>query len=156
MDDNKQNFLFYNSWWDIIHEEYKDENERKELIYAICKYGRTGEKTYPLEKMFLKQAYIQIELAKEKHEKRVEAGRRGGKAGTGDNKKRLGNKNASKTQANVNDNDNDNVKDNVNISLSYKYDNENNAPIGIGSLKDPAKALTTKEQLRLWSEQNGV
>lgn len=107
-------FVFYKSWLEIIEGNYaNDIGKQRELIHNIILYGIKGEQHDDVERMFLQQAFKQIDSAQEKHNRRVEAGRKGGKSGTGNAKKRYGNKNASKTQANdnvnVNDNDNDNV-----------------------------------------------
>lgn len=112
------NFVFYKSWLDIIESNYPDDNEtQKELIRNIVLYGIKGEKNISTEKMFLQQAFAQIDSAKSKHDKRVEAGRNGGKKSKGGGAP-FGNQNAkqkttSKQQANDNVNVNDNVNDNV-------------------------------------------
>lgn len=111
------NFLFYKSWWDIIKRHIADESKQNEMLRAIVQYGIDGTREFPSEIMFLEQTYVQIDSAKSKHDKRVEAGRRGGKAGVGKAKARYGNKNASKTQPNENENENDNENVNENIIL---------------------------------------
>lgn len=113
-------FVFYKSWLEIIESNYaNDIGKQRELIHNIILYGIKGEQHDDIERMFLQQAFKQIDSAQEKHNRRVEAGRKGGKSGTGNAKKRYGNKNASKTQANdnVNDNVNVNVNDNDNVNL---------------------------------------
>lgn len=115
-------FVFYKSWWDAIEEVHDGDDKTKQDLYiAIIKYGITGVKTFPCEKMFLMQTYAQIDAAKKKHSDRVNAGRVGGSSGLGASKARQGNKNASKrkqTQANdnVNGNVNENANDNVNVN----------------------------------------
>ena len=111
-------FVFYKSWLEIIESNYaNDIGKQRELIHNIILYGIKGEQHDDIERMFLQQAFKQIDSAQEKHNRRVEAGRKGGKSGTGNAKKRYGNKNASKTQANDNVNDNVNVNDNDNVNL---------------------------------------
>ena len=98
MDDNerKENFIFYYSWYEIITSEYEDNIIQNKLFRAILQYGITGEKTYPAEKLFLRQVYCQIDSAQEKWDAlrkvRSEAGRKGGLKGKGGAPK--GNKNA--------------------------------------------------------------
>jgi len=116
----RETFVFYKSWVDNIEENHGDDRDTKIALYlAIIKYGITGEKTFPAEKMFLQQTYSEIDFAQAAHDARVEAGRKGGQTGKGASKARPGNKNASKrkqTQPNVNVNDNDNVNGNVNVN----------------------------------------
>ena len=137
-DNDNMNFVFYKSWFDIITEQVQDRAKQNELFRAIIEHGITGAAEFPSEVMFLKQAYVQIDSAKAKHQKRVEAGRKGGKAGRGKAKARYGNKNASKTQPN--DNDNDNV--NTNDSLSFVIiDNNPSGPLPDGSPSDYREKL---------------
>ena len=140
-------FVFYSSWLDIIESNYPDDiGKQNEIIRNIILYGIRGERNDRTEKMFMQQAFAQIDLAQKKHEKRVEAGRRGGQNGKGDAKKRYGNKNASKTQANdnVNDNDNDNV---INI-----IDNVNStAPTGSA----PLQAAQPSVPWGVYRDENG-
>ena len=113
-------FVFYSSWLEIIENNYADDiDKQRELIHNIILYGIKGERRDNVERMFMQQTYAQIDSAQSKHNKRVEAGRKGGKTGYGAAKARYGNKNASKTQANdnVNDNVNVNVNDNDNVNL---------------------------------------
>lgn len=112
-----KSFIFYESWWNNIEEVYDGKDEIKcDLYMAILRYGVTGEKTFPVERLFLQQLFSQIDAAQDKRQKRSEAGRKGGQNGTGKAKARYGNKNASKTQANENVNDNDNANANVNVN----------------------------------------
>lgn len=111
-------FVFYSSWLEIIENNYADDiDKQRELIHNIILYGIKGERRDNVERMFMQQTYAQIDSAQSKHNKRVEAGRKGGKTGYGASKARYGNKNASKTQANDNVNDNVNVNDNDNVNL---------------------------------------
>ena len=111
-------FVFYSSWLEIIENNYADNiAKQRELIHNIILYGIKGERRDNVERMFMQQTYAQIDSAQSKHNKRVEAGRKGGKTGYGAAKARYGNKNASKTQANDNVNDNVNVNDNDNVNL---------------------------------------
>lgn len=111
-------FVFYSSWLEIIENNYADDiDKQRELIHNIILYGIKGERRDNVERMFMQQTYAQIDSAQSKHNKRVEAGRKGGKTGYGPAKARYGNKNASKTQANDNVNDNVNVNDNDNVNL---------------------------------------
>lgn len=111
-------FVFYSSWLEIIENNYADDiGKQRELIHNIILYGIKGERRDNVERMFMQQTYAQIDSAQSKHNKRVEAGRKGGKTGYGAAKARYGNKNASKTQANDNVNDNVNVNDNDNVNL---------------------------------------
>lgn len=111
-------FVFYSSWLEIIENNYADDiDKQRELIHNIILYGIKGERRDNVERMFMQQTYAQIDSAQSKHNKRVEAGRKGGKTGYGAAKARYGNKNASKTQANDNVNDNVNVNDNDNVNL---------------------------------------
>lgn len=113
-------FVFYSSWLEIIENNYADDiDKQRELIHNIILYGIKGERNDSIERMFVQQAFAQIDSAQEKHNRRVEAGRKGGKSGVGNAKRRYGNKNASKTQANDNVNDNVNVNDNDNVNLHY-------------------------------------
>lgn len=106
-------FVFYSSWLEIIENNYADDiDKQRELIHNIIIYGIKGERRDNVERMFIQQTYAQIDSAQSKHNKRVEAGRKGGKSGYGTTKARYGNKNASKTQANDNVNKNDNENDN--------------------------------------------
>ena len=113
-------FVFYGSWLEIIENNYPDDiTKQRELMHNIILYGIRGEANLSIEKMFMQQAYAQIDSAQEKHQRRVEAGRKGGQKSKGGGAP-LGNQNAkrkttSKQQANVNDNDN--VNDNV-ISIN--------------------------------------
>ena len=110
-----KSFIFYESWWDNIEEVYDGRDEiKRDLYMAILRYGVTGKKTFPVERLFLQQLYSQIDAAQDKRKKRSEAGRKGGKSGTGEAKARYGNKNASKTQPNENDNVNVNGNENDN------------------------------------------
>ena len=120
-----KSFVFYESWWDNIEEVYEGRDEiKRDLYMAILRYGVTGKKTFPVERLFLQQLYSQIDVAQDKRKKRSEAGRKGGKNGTGESKARYGNKNASKTQANENVNVNVNVNEN---------DNDNNILTNVSS-----------------------
>lgn len=108
-------FLFYRSWIENIEEEYSDPETRQSLVYAIVKYGITGKKTYPAERMFLKQCYSNIDAMIAKHNKAVESGRKGGLA-----KGSL--KGASRVYE-ANENKNSNINENTN---SNDNSNENN------------------------------
>lgn len=109
----RDSFVFYSSWLEIIENNYADDIDRqRELLHNIILYGIKGEKCDSPERMFVQQVYAQIDSAQAKHDKRVEAGRKGGKTGSGTAKARYGNKNASKTQANDNVKVNENVNDN--------------------------------------------
>lgn len=95
-----ENFVFYASWLDIIMNNYADDtNMQKEIAFNILLYGIRGERNETVEKMFMQQVFAQIDSAKSKHEKRVEAGRAGGFAGKGISRNR-GNKNNSKNSKN--------------------------------------------------------
>lgn len=144
------NFVFYKSWLDIIESNYPDDIEiQKELIRNIVLYGIKGEKNISTEKMFLQQAFAQIDSAKSKHDKRVEAGRNGGKKSKGGGAP-FGNQNAkqkttSKQQANDNVNVNDNVNDNV-INI-----NNNNAP----NVCAPLNAAQPSVRWEVREDENG-
>lgn len=139
--DSQQNFVFYLSWMRIIDEEYKDEQVKKNLVYAIVRYGLFGEKKYPCERLFLKQAFAQIDSAKALWSARVEAGRKGGLKGKGGAPK--GNKNASKqkqTKANNsktkhNENDNENVNENTHSHDSHSS-NQSNESASLPTLEE--------------------
>lgn len=121
----RDSFVFYSSWLEIIENNYVDDiDKQRELIHNIILYGIKGERRDNVERMFMQQTYAQIDSAQSKHNKRVEAGRKGGKTGYGAAKARYGNKNASKTQAN------DNVNDNVNVNDNYQLTNINKASAG--------------------------
>lgn len=109
----RDSFVFYGSWLKIIESNYADDiNKQRELIHSIILYGIKDEVHDDVERMFLQQSFAQIDAAQKKHQKRVDAGRKGGASGSGKAKARYGNKNASKTQAN------DNVNDNVNLHIA--------------------------------------
>ena len=149
MDENKKSFLFYESWLRLIDEEYSDPKIRQELISAIVRYGVDGVKSFPCERMFLKQVFVQIDSAKEKWENLVsarrEAGKKGGRA-SGEVKARYGNKNASKTQANANKR-NHNENDNVNVN-DNDNDNDNSHSTNTSySSNDALVGSTTLEEL---------
>ena len=130
--DSKQNFVFYLSWMNVIDEEYEDEQIKKDLVYSIVRYGLLGEKQFPCERLFLKQAFAQIDSAKEIWSARVEAGRKGGLKGKGGAPR--GNQNASKqkqtkannTKTKHNENENENVNDNTHSHTphSSEYSND--------------------------------
>lgn len=116
--DNKEYFLFYKSWLDIIAKSIPDKDRQNRMLRAILEYGINSEKSYPEEKMFLEQVFAQIDYSKGKHEKAVESGRKGGQNGKGKTRN-AGNKNASKTKANnsktiANSNSNTNSNNNTN------------------------------------------
>lgn len=159
--DDKKSFLFYESWLRLIDEEYQDPKTRQELISAIVRYGVDGVKSFPCERMFLKQVFVQIDSAKEKWENLVsarrEAGKKGGKA-SGTVKARYGNKNASKTQANankrnhnenenVNVNDNDNDNDNSH-STNTSYSTNDIPPVGPTTLEELEASGVIKKRKR--------
>lgn len=159
--ESKKNFIFYESWLTNIDEEYKDEKTKQSLVYAIVRYGIDGKKTYPCERLFLKQVFAQIDSAKEKWENLVEArkkaGEKGGKAANGEAKARYGNKNASKTQANaskrkLNENDNVNVneKDNDN-NHSKNHSDSSNESLRLPTREElEARGVLKKEERREW------
>lgn len=132
------NFLFYKSWWDIINQHIPGRERQNELIRAIVQYGIDGTREFPEEIMFLEQAYKQIDSAKDKHDKRVQAGRKGGQKSKGGGAPK-GNQNAkkkttSKQQANENDNVNENENENDNIILT----NAHSSDITLGSMSSNA------------------
>lgn len=112
------NFVFYKSWLDIIEANYPDDAERqKELIYNIVIYGIKGIKNDSIEKMFTQQVFAQIDLAKSKHEKRVEAGRKGGQKSKGGGAP-VGNQNAkTKTTSKQQANNNSNIHNHKNMNI---------------------------------------
>ena len=116
-------FVFYRSFDEVISQIPEPETQLK-FYKAIVDYGLNDTTTdfpYPLNLLFI-QMCASISSAKVKHDKRVEAGRNGGKSGKGDAKKRYGNENASKrkqSQANASETQaNDNVNDNVNLHIT--------------------------------------
>lgn len=125
--DERKNMLFYASWYDIVQECVADDKDKLIIIDSLLRYGLKGEKVNINKdylKMFQKQAFAQIDSAQEKHNKRVEAGRKGGIAGKGTTRN-VGNVNAKKknnSETKANENENDNVNDNVN-------ENDNNSSL---------------------------
>ena len=119
-------FVFYISWLENIKAEYPDDiDTQNKLIRRIVDYGLLGIEDFSTERMFMRSTYAQIDSAQTKHQKRVEAGRKGGQNGKGvsrnhgnDNAKK---KNNSKTKANDNVNDNVNVNDNDNDNVNLHY-----------------------------------
>lgn len=117
-------FVFYRSFDEVISQIPEPETQLK-FYKAIVDYGLNDTTTdfpYPLNLLFI-QMCASISSAKAKHDKRVEAGRNGGKKSKGGGAPK-GNQNAkrkttSKQQANdnVNDNVNVNVNDNDNVNL---------------------------------------
>lgn len=112
------NFVFYKSWLDIIEANYPDDAEmQKELIYNIVIYGIKGIKNDSIEKMFTQQVFAQIDSAKSKHEKRVEAGRKGGQKSKGGGAP-VGNQNAkTKTTSKQQANNNSNIHNHKNMNI---------------------------------------
>lgn len=119
-------FVFYKSWLEIIESNYaNDIGKQRELMHNIILYGIKGEQHDDVERMFLQQAFKQIDSAQEKHNRRVEAGRKGGRISRGGGAPKGNKNNASgrnqhsgkrttsiqqaNDNVNVNDNDNDNV-----------------------------------------------
>lgn len=115
-------FVFYRSFDEVISQIPEPETQLK-FYKAIVDYGLNDTTTdfpYPLNLLFI-QMCASISSAKVKHDKRVEAGRNGGKKSKGGGAPK-GNQNAkrkttSKQQANDNVNDNVNVNDNDNVNL---------------------------------------
>lgn len=126
-------FVFYRSFDEVIAQIPEPETQLK-FYKAIVDYGLNDTTTdfpYPLNLLFI-QMCASISSAKVKHDKRVEAGRNGGKKSKGGGAPK-GNQNAkakttskqqattslslSKQQANDNVNDNVNVNDNDNVNL---------------------------------------
>ena len=115
-------FVFYRSFDEVISQIPEPETQLK-FYKAIVDYGLNDTTTdfpYPLSLLFI-QMCASISSAKVKHDKRVEAGRNGGKKSKGGGAPK-GNQNAkrkttSKQQANDNVNDNVNVNDNDNVNL---------------------------------------
>lgn len=148
---DKKNMLFYSSWLDIIEKAPGSDIDKYHLILSLLKKGLRDEEIptdIPLYSMFQEQAFAQIDSAQEKHERRVEAGRKGGQNGSGDSKRRLGNKNASKTQANENVNVNVNVNDNdkdINIIAS---------PIDLLEGQGSLKYQNAEDMLSEWRQVN--
>ena len=133
-----ETFIFYKSWYDLILEEYPDKADQDVLIRALVEYGISGVQTYPMEKMFLKQAYCQIDSAKSKWEDIRQKRSDAGKAGKGSSKARYGNQNATKRNK---------TQDNVNVHVNV---NENN-PSTLSSLKGKrGKVLTDEEAAELF------
>lgn len=127
-------FVFYRSFAENI-EKIPDADTQLKFYKAIVVFGLDDVKTnfeYPFDLLF-DQMCASISSAKAKHEKRVEAGKKGGKASKGGGAPK-GNKNAksknnkqttskqqakvSKQQANVNGNDN------VNGVITINMDND--------------------------------
>lgn len=120
-------FLFYRSFAEIIEQIPEAETQLK-FYKALVNYGLEGIKTefeYPFSLLF-EQMCASISSAQQKHEKRVEAGRKGGQASKGGGAPK-GNQNAkdknnkqttSKQQANNNSNINMNNNKNINIDIS--------------------------------------
>jgi len=152
MGEHRNSWVVYDSFNEVI-QMLPTQEERTQMLWALWKLGFENEidPELPLHmKMALTQMQASISGAKSRHDIAVENGRKGGKAGAGDSKRRYGNKNASKRNLNVNENDNANVNGNVNENVN------NTAHIGNGSIEEPTNALTTEEQIRLWEENNGI
>lgn len=159
MNDVNDSFVCYGSWWSNIHEIYGDEPDVCEkLIYAINKYGFTGEKTYPCEKMFLMQCYSQIDSAQKKWEdirqKRSEAGKKGGAP--------KGNQNAKKTSKNNQNNQElektskNNHSNSTSVSTSVSNSNNNSTSNNTSSV-DSLNAITSEveDDDDVWGEGYG-
>lgn len=161
------NFVFYKSWLDIIKSNYPDDiNTQSEIIRNIVLYGIDGERNEGTEKMFLQQVFIQIDAAKSKHDKRVLAGRNGGKASKGggapkgnQNAKNYGapsgNQNArkqttSKQQANAS-------KQQANNNINNNINNNNNIGIDIDTpaVCAPLKAAQPSVRWEVEQDENG-
>ena len=152
MDEIRDSFLMYRSWYELVLKYFSDDTVKQNAILrAIIDYGYTNKKSYPSEPMFLDQVYCQIDSATHKHDIRVEAGRRGGQAGTGEAKKRYRNKNASKTQANASKTQ---ANDNVNVNLN-ENDNDNNIIRNINiSNNDQLFSLSSYEEAQKQRDKN--
>lgn len=138
------NFIFYKSWLDVI-QKYRTVEEQKEIIYAIVQYGILGERNPIIIPEFMEQTFAQIDSAKDKHDKRVSAGKKGGQSGKGSLKARVGNKNASKTQANASKtqaNENENVNENENEN-NILIENDSSSTISLN--RDSLDEINKKE-----------
>ena len=123
-----------------------DADEQMLMLNALIDYGLDGVEPnleYPLSAMFTQMSAC-IASAQQKHEKRVEAGRNGGKNGKGVSRNQGNNnakrKNNSKQKQSIANNSktiaNDNVNDNVNDNDNDNYHlHDNNAPAVCAPLK---------------------
>lgn len=149
-------FVFYRSFDEVIAQIPEPETQLK-FYKAIVDYGLNDTTTdfpYPLNLLFI-QMCASISSAKVKHDKRVEAGRNGGRNGKGDAKKRYGNENASKrkqSQANASKTQaNDNVNDNVNENDNYHLHSVNEAP----AVCAPLNAAQPSVRWEVEQDENG-
>lgn len=143
-------FVFYRSFDEVISQIPEPETQLK-FYKAIVDYGLNDTTTdfpYPLNLLFI-QMCASISSAKVKHDKRVEAGRNGGKKSKGGGAPK-GNQNAkrkttSKQQAN------DNVNDNVNDNDNYHLHSVNEAP----AVCAPPKAAQPSVRWEAKTDENG-
>ena len=159
--EEKQNMLFYASWLDIIEKAPGTDKEKYDLILSLLKKGLRNEKIEtdnPLYAMFQQQAFAQIEVAQDKHKKRVEAGRLGGQKGKGVTRNK-GNQNAKKqnnSKTIANDNENVNVNENDNKTFSL-INNENDIDSSLGPKKvQDEPYMNARELIRRMKNENGV
>lgn len=136
-------FLFYRSFAEII-EQIPEAEAQLKFYKALVNYGLEGIKTefeYPFSLLF-EQMCASISSAQQKHEKRVEAGRKGGQASKGggapkgnQNAKNKNNKQTTSKQQ-ANNNINNNINKNNNIGIDIVDDNINtSAPTVCAPLK---------------------
>lgn len=140
-----------------------DADEQMLMLNALIDYGLDGVEPnleYPLSAMFTQMSAC-IASAQQKHEKRVEAGRNGGKNGKGVSRNK-GNTNAkskannSKQKQSIANNSktiaNDNVNDNVNDNDNDNYHlHDNNAP----AVCAPLKAAQPSVRWEVRQDENG-
>ena len=117
----RDSFVFYRSFYNVIQMLPKEEN-RIRMLLAVVKLGLEDviDEDLPLEmRMALTQMQASIKGAKDRHDRAVENGKKGG-APKGNQNARKGknNQNNPNVNDNVNANANDNVNDNVNIVSS--------------------------------------
>lgn len=123
-------FVFYISWLDNIKAEYPDDiDTQNKLIRRIVDYGLFGAEDFSTERMFMRDVYKQIDIAQEKHNKRVEAGRKGGQSGKGVSRNQ-GNSNAKTKANNSKSIANVNVNENVNVNDNFHFLNVNECAVG--------------------------
>lgn len=153
-------FVFYRSFDEVIAQIPEPETQLK-FYKAIVDYGLNDTTTdfpYPLNLLFI-QMCASISSAKVKHDKRVEAGRNGGKNGKGVSRNQGNNnakrKNNSKQKQSIANNSktiaNDNVNDNVNENDNYHLHSVNEAP----AVCAPLNAAQPSVRWEVRQDENG-
>lgn len=146
MSDRRKSWVMYDSFLEVA-DMMPNPKERDQMILAIVHMGFYDEipEGLPLYmQTALKQMMESVRGAKSRHDAAVENGRKGGKAGTGDSKRRFGNKNASKR------NPNDNVNVNVNVNDNYIM----TTPIDLLEGQGSSNYMNADEMLNEWRQVN--